>query len=75
MTLLVCDILKFFYLFVGEANFSQALLALEYWKAFEQSEILALNGIGYCGNTLLALGNDLLNLLVLFPREIQKPFL
>ena len=38
---------------MGEANFSQTLVATEYWEALEKSEVLALNGICYCENTFV----------------------
>ena len=36
---------------IGEANFSHALIASEYWEALEYNEVLALKRIDYGGNT------------------------
>ena len=41
-----------------EAGFLQTSVAPEYWEVLDQSEALALNGIGYCETSLLALRND-----------------
>ena len=49
---------------MGEANILQALMALEYWEALEYSEALTI-----VKTLLLALGNDLLYLLVSSPKK------
>ena len=37
----------------GEVNFLQALMmASQYWEALKLSDALALNGMGYCENTI-----------------------
>ena len=38
------------YQFMGEVNFSEAMIALKYWKALEESDALALNEIDCCKN-------------------------
>ena len=43
-----------------EPNFLLALVALEYWEALEQSEVLILNEIGYCRNAFVTSKNKLL---------------
>ena len=35
---------------MGEVNFSEAMIALKYWKALEESDALALNEIDCCKN-------------------------
>ena len=40
---------------MGEANFLQTSMATEYWEALEQSEALALHGMGYFESTFASL--------------------